>query len=90
MDEKINIKKVLRAFSTIITEGRQVGSKYHLNGLVAYSDFDGYTITICNDYVKLEVFFHSKFAFNYSNRKEKELFLEKIDALDRPRNTQYL
>jgi hypothetical protein len=83
MDEKVDIRKALRAFGIITAEGQRTGNKYHLNGLTAYSDFDGYTITIASEYVSLDIFFHNKFSFNYSSRKEKALFLEKIDALDR-------
>ena len=85
MDEKSDVRKAFRAFGTMLAEGQRVGNEYHLNGLVAYTDHDGYTVTIRNDFVKLDIFFHNKFSFNYSNRKEKLLFLEKINALDRPR-----
>jgi hypothetical protein len=83
MDEKIYVRRAFRAFGVILAEGKRVGNEYHLNGLVAYADHDGYTVTIRNDYVQLDVFFHNKFSFNYSSRKEKSLFLEKINALDR-------
>jgi hypothetical protein len=83
MSEKVNIKKALYAFNRIITEGYRNGDEYSLNGLTAYTDFDGYTITIRNDYVRLDIFFHNKFSFDYTNSKERMLFLEKIDIMDR-------
>jgi hypothetical protein len=83
MSEKVNIKKALHAFNRIITEGYRNGDEYSLNGLTAYTDFDGYTITIRNDYVRLDIFFHNKFSFDYTNSKERMLFLEKIDIMDR-------
>lgn len=83
MDEKVNVKKSLHAFNTIVTKGRREGDEYALNGLVAYASFDGYTVTIRNDYVQLDIFFHNKIAFNYSSAKERALFLEKINLLSR-------
>jgi hypothetical protein len=83
MDEKIDIKKILRVFDLIITKGEKVGDEHHLNGLSAISGFDGYTVTIRNDYASLDVFFHNAFTFNYNNQKEKVAFLEKIEAIAR-------
>ncbi|MGK0440338.1 MAG: hypothetical protein ACJA0N_000124 [Pseudohongiellaceae bacterium] len=83
MNEKIDIKIALLAFNTIISKGIKSGDEYVLNGLTAHTDFDGYTVTIRNDYVRLDIHFHSKFSFDYSNNKEKTLFLEKINAMDR-------
>ncbi|MFT5084385.1 MAG: hypothetical protein ACI9Y1_002440 [Lentisphaeria bacterium] len=83
MNEKVNLKKSLRVFNKIITEGYRNGDEYSLNGLNASMDFDGYTVTIRNDYVRLDIFFHNKISFDYSSRKERILFLEKIDVMDR-------
>ena len=83
MNEKVNIKSALRVFNTIITNGRHSGDEYVLNGLTAHTDFDGYTVTIRNDYVRLDILFHNKISFTYSNTKEKTLFLEKIHTMDR-------
>ena len=77
MDEQISIRKALRVFHKILSEGERAGDHYHLNGLTAYSDFDGYTATLCNDYVSLSIYFHNKFSFTFSNRKERSLFLKK-------------
>lgn len=86
MNEKVNLKKALLAFNTIITKGHRNGDEYTLHGLVANTDFDGYTITIRNDYVRLDIFFHNKISFNYSNNREKTLFLEKIETINRKNN----
>ncbi len=83
MDQTVNIRKALRVFHSILDKGERHGNEYHLNGLRAESDFDGYTASLRNDYVSLDIFFHNKFAFHYSNSKEKDRFLEKIDAMDK-------
>lgn len=81
MNEKVKVKKALLAFNTIMTKGQRNGDEYTLNGLTAYKDFDGYTITIRNDYVRLDIFFHNKISFTYSSSKERTLFLEKIETM---------
>lgn len=86
MIEKVNIKKAHKAFNAIITDGHRNGHEYTLNGLVASTDFDGYTITIRNDYVRLDIFFHNKFSFDYSSKKEKALFLEKLELMAKSEN----
>lgn len=83
MSEKVDIKKSLRVFNQIVTKGRRAGDEYLLNGLVAFTDFDGYTVTIKNDYVRLDIFFHNKIAFEFSSDKERVLFLEKIQSMDK-------
>ena len=82
MDRKVDVRKALRVFHKIVSCGERVGNDYHLHGLVAYTDFDGYTVTIRNDYVCLSIFFHNRFSIDYSSFKEKTLFLEKINTLD--------
>lgn len=83
MAEKINIKKSLRVFNTILAKGDKQENEYTLNGLSASTDFDGYTATLRNDYARLDIYFHNTFSFSYTNNKEKLLFLEKIDLIDR-------
>lgn len=87
MDEKINIKKALLAFNTIVNQGHRDGHKYVLNGLTAYTGFDGYDVTIYNDYVRLDIFFHNKISFRYSSNKEKMLFLEKLNIINQNNRT---
>ena len=83
MNKEVDVRKALRVFQKITEEGVKSGDHYTMNGLKALTDFDGYTATICNDYVTLDIFFHNKFSFNYTNAKERETFLEKLNALDK-------
>ncbi|MBX2859230.1 MAG: DUF3081 domain-containing protein [Cellvibrionaceae bacterium] len=81
-DDKISIKKALRVFQKILDSGEKTDSEFRLNGLRASTDFDGYAVTLRNDYVCLDIFFHNKFAFKYSNQRERDLFLDKLDQID--------
>ncbi|MFT6791525.1 MAG: hypothetical protein ACJA04_000727 [Cellvibrionaceae bacterium] len=81
MSEKIEVRKALGVIDYIFSEGEKDGDAYVLNGLRAKSDFDGYTVTLMNDYVTLNIYFHNKFRFEYSSKKERDQFLEKMDLL---------
>ncbi len=83
MDEKIDIRQALRVFHIIRNNGKKQGNTYSFKNLSAISDFDGYTATLKDDYVCLDIFFHNKFSFQYSNAKDRELFLEKLSNIDK-------
>lgn len=85
---EIDVRKALTVFSTIAEKGvagkNAEGSTVHtLNGLVAESSFDGYTIVIKNEYVTLSIFFHNQFSFDYLNTKEKNVFLDKMRVIEK-------
>ena len=81
MDDKIHVKEVLEVFGKITAKGKKTEDGHVLNGITAKSDFDGYTIILCNDYVTLTVFFHNKFTFEYSSSKERDVFLERMTVI---------
>ena len=83
MLSSINIKQALRVFEKITDQGQCVDGEYHYRGLIASSGYDGYTITLRNDYVTLDIFFHNKFHFEFLNKKERDGFLEKLALLDK-------
>lgn len=81
MDEKIKVKEALEVFGKIVARGTKIDDGHVFNGITAKSDFDGYTVILCNDYVTLTVFFHNKFTFEYSSPKERDSFLEKMATI---------
>ncbi|MDA0273506.1 MAG: DUF3081 family protein [Proteobacteria bacterium] len=79
--EKINIKMALRAFNRIRLEGIERSGEHHLNGVSAGSGFDGYTITLHDDYVTLRIFFHNKFKLDFVNKRHLKTFIERIEII---------
>jgi hypothetical protein len=79
--ERINIKTALRAFDRIREEGVDRSGEHHLNGVAAGSDFDGYTITLHDDYVTLQIYFHNKFKLDFVNRRHLDVFIERIENI---------
>lgn len=81
MHEKIDVRRALQVFHYIREHGQKDEGVYRYNGLNAESDFDGYTVSLYNDYARLDILFHNRFTLDYSNEKELEQFCEKIDAI---------
>lgn len=80
-DDKVNIQNALSVFNIVTTQGERNGEEYHYNGLIAKTDFDGYTVILKNNYASLTIYFHNKFSFEYTSQKEKLVFLNKIDEM---------
>lgn len=80
-EASFNTKTALRAFNTIITKGKKTNGFYRYQGLQAISDYDGYTLVIKNEQVSLTLFFHHKYAIDFSNRLALDAFYQKIEQL---------
>ena len=46
MKNEIDSRFILRIFEKIRQHGKSEGGEYHLGGLKAFTDFDGYTVFI--------------------------------------------
>jgi hypothetical protein len=84
--EKIDIKTALRAFDRIREEGVERSGEHHLSGVSAGSDFDGYNITLHDDYVTLHIFFHNKFKLDFVNNRHRDAFMERVEKIGRRKN----
>ena len=86
MDKRFDIKQALRAFDKVTRYGLQQGGEYRLDGLLASSGFDGYTVTLADNHVSLTIHFHNSYDVEYSDSKALDNFLRLIDRID---TTQY-
>ncbi len=82
MQEKVNVRQALRVFNTIYEQGNKIDDVFVMDGIRASTGFDGYTVTLFNDFVQLDIFFHNKFSLTYSNKKERDQFMEKLEKID--------
>jgi len=87
MQQHVSVKEALRAFQVIRDQGTKVDEGYALNGITAATDFDGYNVTLSNDQVTLSIHFHNTFDIEYTNKKELSLFIEKIQAINKARQS---
>ena len=82
LDNKVNVAKALRVYQKVVNEGVKDQGQYVWQGLSVGSDLDGYSISLSEGRVSLQIFFHQRFSLEAPNREEASLFLKKLDRLD--------
>lgn len=87
-ENKVDVKKALRVFQLILDKGEKDGDVYRMEGLEADPGVDGYVATLKNDYVSLDIQFHSQYNLSSASQLEQDRFLEKIDRLDAAHNRE--
>ena len=87
MKNEIDIHRALRVFNKVTTLGDKQSdsteSVYRLCGLNAVTDFDGYTISLSDVQVRLDIFFHNKYKFDYPNNEALENFLARFTDVEK-------
>lgn len=78
MKNDLDSKFLLNVFEKIRQHGEQKDSQYSLEGVVAYTDFDGYTLFIEDALVKLSFGFHNQYHFDYESSSHFEAFEKKL------------
>lgn len=81
LKQKVEVRKALKAFELIRQFGEANGDEYRLYGVIASSDFDGYTLLLKDARVRLHIFFHNKFQCDYDSKSALDAFLGKLDRL---------
>ena len=74
MKNELDSKFVLRVFDKIRQEGEEQEGKYRLEGVVAYTDFDGYTLYINDAKVAMQFGFHNQYHFDYQKSDDFDDF----------------
>lgn len=81
MEEHFEIKRALRVYDKVVSNGEKKQDKYEYKGLTASSSVDGYTVQITDGAVTLSIYFHNKYEFDYQNSKQLEAFIKKLESL---------
>ncbi len=82
MKNELSSKFVLSVFEKIRQHGQKDDQEYRLNGVKAYSDFDGYTVFIEDALVQLRFGFHNQYHFEYEKEQHLEQFVKKLQEID--------
>lgn len=82
-EHKIDVKQALRVFDKATREGIKEADGWHYRGLIASTDFDGYTVFLSSPKVQLTIFFHNKYTVDYANAMELEEFVDLLTKIDR-------
>lgn len=83
MKNELDAKFLLQVYEKIRQHGTQENSEYMLDGIKAYTDFDGYTLFIEDALVKLSFGFHNQYRYDYEETKHLEAFEKKLKAIDK-------
>ena len=83
MKNELDSKLLLRVFDKIRQHGQQQDEAYTLDGIKAYTDFDGYTLYIEDALVKLSYGFHNQYHFDYESNSQLEAFEKKLAHIDK-------
>lgn len=78
MKNELDSKLLLTVFEKIRQHGNKEDDKYALDGVVAYTDFDGYTLYIEDALVKLSFGFHNQYHFDYASSAHFDAFEKKL------------
>lgn len=78
MKNEIDTKFLLATFEKIRQHGQKEDEKFILEGVFAYTDFDGYTVYLEDARVKLSVGFHNQYQFDYESQSDFESFDKKL------------
>lgn len=81
MESRLTIKQFLRAFDSVCSSGEKFEHKYHLNGLDAWHDFDGYTCWLGYEDVTVTLMFHGSLKIEYDNQANYSEFLKRCLVL---------
>ena len=83
MQNEIDSKMLLRVFEKIRLNGKREQDNYLLEGVTAFSDFDGYTVYLQDAKVKMSFGFHNTYHFDYDASKDFEAFEKKLNYIDK-------
>jgi hypothetical protein len=80
-DPKLDIKRALRAFNAVQSNGELEDGTWHWMGLKAYTDLDGYTMYLESNHAKLVVYFHNKYMVEYTDNPGLDELYTLIDRI---------
>lgn len=83
MKNELDTKLVLRVFDKIRQSGNEKEGKYRLEGIVAYTDLDGYTLFMNDANVAMQFGFHNQYHFDYQKADDFEAFEKKLKNIDK-------
>lgn len=81
MKNDLDSKFLLAVFEKVRQNGKKEGEQYSLEGVIVYTDFDGYTLFIEDALVKLRFGFHNQYHFDYESASHYEAFQKKLKAI---------
>ncbi|WP_395344634.1 DUF3081 domain-containing protein [Ningiella sp. W23] len=82
MKNELDSKLLLRVYEKVKQHGERKDDAHVLEGIKAYTDFDGYTLYVEDALVKLSFGFHNQYHFDYESSSHLEAFEKKLKYID--------
>ncbi|HLV48147.1 MAG TPA: DUF3081 family protein [Aliidiomarina sp.] len=86
MENIINTRLILSVYEKVVTQGEAVEGEiegmHQLEGVTAFSDFDGYTVYLEDAEVKLRTGFHNTYKLDYDTTRAFNNFVSKMKYID--------
>ncbi|PKG76634.1 DUF3081 domain-containing protein [Shewanella sp. GutCb] len=64
----MSLSQHLFVFNHVLSKGKKHDDKYHLDGLTAWHDIDGYTCYLGYRDLVMTLMFHGRFSYEYQDR----------------------
>lgn len=80
-ERKVDHRLVLKAYQHVMDHGQRHDGGRELDGLRAWSDFDGYTVSLSDGTVTVRALFHNKLAIEAPSGKALETFVRRLERL---------
>ncbi|MFC0119561.1 DUF3081 family protein [Pseudoalteromonas xiamenensis] len=81
MKNEIDSKTLLLVYEHIQLHGELVDEGKMLNGVTAFSDFDGYTLYLKTNGAQLRFGFHNTYHLDYEKEDQKLVFMDAIHRI---------
>ena len=82
MERKPDIYQALRVYQKIINFGLKQSNSFDLNGLKANAGSRENSITIKDEQVSLDIYFHNRYQLHYEDVDSLGSFLDKLNKVD--------
>lgn len=82
MKNDLDSKMILRVFEYIQQHGEIIDDLKCVDGIFAYTDYDGYTIYLKSNTVTLTLGFHNTYHLEYDAQNHKESFYQSVNRLN--------
>lgn len=81
MKNSIDLKSCLSVYDKVISQGEKSGEEYTLEGIKAWTDFDGYNCFLQYKDVTITLMFHGKYDVKFEQAESLTLFEKKLIAM---------
>jgi hypothetical protein len=81
MKNELDSKTILKVYETIQKHGEVTEEGKLYEGILAFSDVDGYTIYLKGSGVLMRFGFHNTYHLDYASEKNKEDFIKKVESI---------